>query len=72
MAKRQELIKFASFNGLQIKGDKQGIVTAFNPKNNWVECFDNWEQAYNFFMQAVESYRFHGKIYPWQIMKKSA
>lgn len=56
--------RFARANGLQAKGDRQGIVTVFNPKTNWVDCFNGWSEAHAFFKRALGE-RQDGKQWPW-------
>lgn len=62
---RKDCLDFSRMNGLETKGDKQGIVTVFNPKNNWVDCFDNWTQCHAFLLAEVQKVRDGGRGYKW-------
>lgn len=62
---RAECILFAKLNGLQIKADRQKIVTVYCPVSNWVDCFDSWTQAYQFLFDVVQERNHSGRNYPW-------
>lgn len=56
MTKRDQVKKFASLNGIVAKGYKGGLVVLFNPKNDKIFYFDNWDECYSFALKASQDY----------------
>ena len=70
MTKRTEVIKFCRFNGLQAKGFRSGgVMVSYDTHRtsmaDWVDHFDDWDQAHAFLLAAVHARNDAGKPYPW-------
>lgn len=67
MTPSQQVKLFARQHGMKVDS-QHGVVTI--SKNHaagamWIECFDNYKQAYAFLSDANEAYVIHRKEQPW-------
>ncbi len=69
--KRERVLTFARMSGLRVTSERlksQGNILnimAYCPKTDWVDCFDSWEEIYEFFFKATEARRWHDTPEPW-------
>ena len=64
MTAKQEVTTYCKQIGLKVCG-KGGVPMLSTKSASWVDCFDNWEQARSFIINARIKHFDNQEPYPW-------
>ena len=69
MTARYQILRWIQGTGIKAVSKNRTVSLS---KDEWMEVFDNWEQALDFLVKARDDRQIYGKPWPWETKKNPA
>ena len=69
MTARYQILRWIQGTGIKAVSKNRTVSLS---KDEWMEVFDNWEQALDFLVKAKDDRQIYGKPWPWETQKNPA
>lgn len=69
MTARYQILRWIQGTGIKAVSKNRTVSLS---KDEWMEVFDNWEQALDFLVKAKDNRQIYGKPWPWETRKNPA